>query len=186
MSRSRKTQMKSIVWLGAALFALVVAARASAQITIQIGTPQVPGFSNYYPWFNDVPQYQGDQTFRWFLANHPNIARQLARNPGLLYNANWRRQYPQLEQYFANHPYVWQALNNEYWSTGPAETQWGDYDDEHQWRDAYWWHQNDPDWFYDNHPDWVSLDPRWRDRDGDYDQQHVWHYGQWWYQKDPG
>lgn len=178
--------MKSIVWLGAALFALAIAAPAPAQVTIQIGTPQVPGFSNYYPWFNDVPQYQGDQTFRWFLANHPNIAEALSRNPSLLYDANWRSQYPGLEQYLASHPYEWQALNDEYWSTGPAETPWGDYDDEHQWRDAYWWHQNNPDWFYDNHPDWVSLDPRWRDRDGDYDQQHVWHYGQWWYQKDPG
>lgn len=88
MSRSRTTQIKSIVWLGAALFTLVIADPASAQVTIQIGTPQVPGFSNYYPWFNDVPQYQGDQTFRWFLANHPNVARELARNPGLLYNAN--------------------------------------------------------------------------------------------------
>ncbi|MGC2756953.1 MAG: hypothetical protein WA217_10470, partial [Candidatus Binatus sp.] len=39
--------MKSIVWLGAALFTLVIAAPASAQVTIQIGTPQVPGFSNY-------------------------------------------------------------------------------------------------------------------------------------------
>jgi hypothetical protein len=185
MSRSRIKAMKSILWLGAVLFALDVAAPAPAQVTIQFGEPQVPGFSNYYPWFNDVPQYQGDQTFRWFLAYHPNIARALARNPRLLYDANWRSQFPALEQYLANHPYEWQALNNEYWSTGPAETQWGDYDDQHQWRDAYWWHQNNPDWFYSNHPDWVSLDSRWRDRDGDYDQQHQWHYGQWWYQQDP-
>ncbi len=185
MSRSRIKQTKSILWFGAALFALAIATSASAQVTIQFGGPQVPGFSNYYPWFNDVPQYQADQSFRWFLANHPNVARELARNPGLLYNANWRRQHPQLEQYLASHPYVWQALNNEYWATGPAETQWGDYDDQHQWRDAYWWHQNNPDWFYNNHQDWASLNPRWRDRDGDYDQQHVWHYGQWWYQQDP-
>jgi len=185
MSRSRIKQIKSIMWFGAVLFALAIAAPAAAQVTIQFGGPQVPGFSNYYPWFNDVPQYRGDQTFRWFLANHPNIARELARNPGLLYNANWRRQHPQLQQYLANHPYVWQALNNEYWCTGPADTQWGDYDDQHQWRDAYWWHQNNPDWFYNNHEDWVSLNPRWRDHDGDYDQQHVWHYGQWWYRQDP-
>ena len=82
MSRSRKIQMKSIVWLGAALFTLVIAAPAPAQVTIQIGAPQVPGFSNYYPWFNDVPQYQGDQTFRWFLANHPNIARRTCTESG--------------------------------------------------------------------------------------------------------
>jgi hypothetical protein len=181
MSRSRLKQLRSIMWVGAVLFAVMIAARADAQYSM----PQVPGFSNYYPWFNDVPQYRGNQSFRWFLANHPNIARTLSRNPGLLYNASWRRQHPELEQYLSNHPYVWQALNNQYWCTGPAETQWGDYDNQHQWRDAYWWHQNSPDQFYNNHPNWASLNSRWRDHDGAYDQQHVWHYGQWWYNKDP-
>jgi hypothetical protein len=45
------------MWFGAIVFALAISAPASAQITIQFGGPQVPGFSNYYPWFNDVPQY---------------------------------------------------------------------------------------------------------------------------------
>jgi hypothetical protein len=54
----------------AMVFALAIATPASAQITIQFGGPQVPGFSNNYPWFNDVPQYQGDQSFRYFLAYH--------------------------------------------------------------------------------------------------------------------
>ena len=48
----------------AAAMVLALTAPASAQVTIQIGGPEVPGFSNYYPWFNDVPQYQGDQSFR--------------------------------------------------------------------------------------------------------------------------
>ena len=147
--------------------------------------PRVDGFSNNYPWFNPVPQYQGDQTFRWFMANHPGIARTLSRHPGLLYNANWRSQYPALEQYLENHPYEWQALNDRYWSDGPAETQWGDYDDG-QWRDAYWWHQNNPNSFYDNHVNWASLDSRWLSQDGAYDNQRQWHYGEWWYNQNPG
>jgi len=172
-------------WCVAILLALALAAPVRAQITIVVQEPPVPGFSNSYPWFNEVPQYQGDQSFQWFMANHPDIAGALARDPGLLYNANWRSEFPALEQYLANHPYEWQALNGEYWSEGPAETQWGDYDSEHQWRDAYWWHQNDPNWFYDNHQDWVSLDSRWLAEDGAYDPQHNWHYGEWWYNQNP-
>jgi len=169
------------VWLGACLLALILASSAHAQLLM----PQVPGFSSDYPWFNNVSQYQGDQSFRYFLANHPNIAQALARNPRLLYDANWRSQFPALEQYLANHPYEWQALNARNWAEGPAETPWGGYDSQHQWRDAYWWHQNDPSWFYDNHQDWASLDSRWRSQDGAYDNQHQWHYGEWWYNQDP-
>jgi len=143
--------------------------------------PQVPGFSNNYPWFNEVTQYQGNQSFQWFLANHPNIAETLARSPGLLYDANWRSRFRSLQQYLANHPYEWEELNGENWAEGPAQTQWGAYDDQHQWRDAYWWHQNNPNSFYDNHQDWASLDSRWLDEDGAYDQQRRWHYGEWWY-----
>jgi hypothetical protein len=165
-------------------FAVAIAAPALAQVTVVSGGPQVPGFSNNYPWFNDVPQYQGNQSFRWFLANHPNIAEALAQRPGLLYNAGWRSQFPALEQYLANHPYEWQALNGEYWSAGPAETQWGAYDNG-QWRDAYWWHQNNPGWFYDNHASWASLDSRWLGEDGAYGPQHQWHYGEWWYNRNP-
>jgi hypothetical protein len=41
MSRSRVSQIKSVMWFGAILFALAICAPASAQITIQIGGPQV-------------------------------------------------------------------------------------------------------------------------------------------------
>jgi hypothetical protein len=176
-----------LAWLGATLLALAMAAPASAQVqvTIQFGRPQARGFSNNYPWFNDVPQYQGNQTFQYFLAYHPDIAQALALNPGLLYDASWRSEYPDLEQYLNTHPYEWQALNNANWSTGPAETQWGYYDNQHQWRDAYWWHENDANWFYDSHQDWASLDSRWLIQDGAYDQQNQWHYGEWWYNQNP-
>jgi hypothetical protein len=175
------SRIKSLTWFGAILFTLAIAAPVRAQFSM----PQVPGFSKNYPWFNEVPQYQGSQSFQYFLAYHPNIARALSRNPGLLYDANWRSQVPALQQYLANHPNEWQQLNGQNWSEGPAETQWGDYDDQHQWHDAYWWHRNNPDRFYDVHQNWTSLDSRWRDQDGAYDRQRQWHYGEWWYNQDP-
>jgi len=64
------TIAKSLTWCGAILLALATAAPTMTQLAI----PSIPGFSNNYPWFNEVPQYQGDQSFQWFLANHPNIS----------------------------------------------------------------------------------------------------------------
>jgi hypothetical protein len=171
----------SFTWCAGFLLLLGLAAPAMAEFSM----PEVPGFSNNYPWFNEVSQYRGNQSFQWFLANHPNIASTLARNPGLLYNANSRSQFPALEQYLEHHPYEWQSLNAQNWAEGPAETRWGDYDDQHQWRDAYWWHRNNPNSFYDHHQDWASLDSRWLNEDGAYDGQRRWHYGEWWYNQNP-
>ena len=61
----------------------------------------------------------------------------------------------------------------------------GDYDNDNNWHDAYWWHQNNPDFFYANHPNWISWYPDWLNTDGAYDAQHNWHYGQWWYNQNP-
>ena len=173
--------IKTLVWLGAVAAAFAIAGQARADFAM----PEVPGFSNNYPWFNSVSQYPGDQSFQYFLAYHPNVAQALARNPSLLYNARWRYQFPALEQYLANHPDEWQALSGQDWAEGSPETQWGGYDQAHHWRDAYWWHANDPNWFYDNHQDWTSLDSRWLTQDGAYDAQHQWHYGEWWYNQNP-
>jgi hypothetical protein len=174
-------KIKSLTRLGAILIAFVITAPAGAEFWIA----QVPGFSNNYPWFNNVPLYRGEESFQYFLACHAKIAQALSHNPGLLYNNKWRSQVPALQRYLANHPNEWQELNGKNWAEGPTETQWGDYDNQHQWRDAYWWHRNDPDRFYDNHQEWVSLDSRWRDQDGAYDQQRQWHYGEWWYNRNP-
>lgn len=174
-------KITTFTWFGAVLAILAIALPAHADFAM----PEVPGFSNNYPWFNNVSQYPGNQSFQYFLAYHPNIAQALARNPSLLYDANWRYQFPALEQYLASHPYEWQALSGEDWAEGLPETPWGGYDQEHQWRDAYWWHANDPNWFYDNHQAWASLDARWLTEDGAYDAQHQWHYGEWWYNQNP-
>jgi hypothetical protein len=169
-------------WLtscGAILLTFGIAAPAMTELSM----PQVPGFSNNYPWFNEVIQHQGDQSFQWFLLHCPNIAETLAR-PELLYDANWRSRFPSLQQYLANHPYEWQELNGENWAEGPIQTQWGAYDGQHRWRDAHSWHRDNPNWFYDNR-DWASLDSHWLNEDGAYDQQHRWHNGEWWYKQNP-
>jgi hypothetical protein len=114
-----KPKIKALTWCGTILLTFAIAAPVMA-----FSMPEVPGFSNNYPWFNEVPQDRGSRSFQWFLANHPNIAETLARHPGLLYNADWRSQVPALEQYLEDHPYEWQELNEDDWAEGPAETQW--------------------------------------------------------------
>ena len=114
-SRFRPTQL---AWLGATLLALAMAAPVStqAQVVVQFGRPQARGFSNNYPWFNNVPQYSESQSFQYFLAYHPDIAQALSINPGLLYNAAWRSENPDLEQYLNTHPTNGRRLTMQ---TGP-------------------------------------------------------------------
>jgi hypothetical protein len=91
---------------GSILLALAISVPARAQVTILFQESAVPGFSNNYPSFNDFPQYQGDQSFQWFIANHPDIAGALGtRSRTVVYGANWRLQVRALEQYLASHPY---------------------------------------------------------------------------------
>jgi hypothetical protein len=88
----------------------------------------------------------------------------------MIYDENWRMQHPQLQAFMQANPNVWTWLE-----------QWGEYDTQNQWHDAYWWHQNNRQWFYSNHLEWVALDPRWRDQAGAYDNQHAWHDAYWWH-----
>lgn len=32
----------------------------------------------------------------------------------------------------------------------------GDYDDQHVWRDRYWWVSNRHAWVHEHHPDWIE------------------------------
>src|ERR1017187_3496242 len=43
----------------------------------------------------------------------------------------------------------------------PGEQHFGDYDDGHVWRDAQWWHGNNPEWMYSNHPEWAQPYGGW-------------------------
>jgi hypothetical protein len=84
-----------------------------------------PDSSNNQTRFNAVPQYQERCSFDWFLANRDqNIAEMKVRNPGLLYEGNWRSQVPALQPYLAKHLYEWQTLDGQksvQGANGPGE-----------------------------------------------------------------
>jgi len=42
-----------------------------------------------------------------------------------------------------------------------AQPRFGAYDDGHVWRDAGWWHTNNPQWMYAYHPEWVVERRDW-------------------------
>jgi hypothetical protein len=99
---------KSLTWSGVILFGLAVAARTMAEVS----TPRVSDSSNNHARFSAVPQYQEKRSLDWFLANRdPNIAEMKVRNPGLLYEGNWRSQVPALQPYVAQDLYEWQELD---------------------------------------------------------------------------
>ena len=125
-----------------------------------------------------------DQRFSEFLANHPNIAAQLAADPALLYNPNYIAAHPRLAAFLETHPNVWRALTGGYAGTVPVDygNAWGDYDNSRVWHDYYWWHQYHPDWFWMHHPEWAANEPSWRAYDGDWDENHQWHDRNWWAQ----
>ena len=52
---------------------------------------------------------------------------------------------------------------------------WGAYDEDHNWRDAAWWYQTQPDWTRSHHPEW------W----GDFDSDRQWEPAWWWWRHDP-
>ncbi|MDO8433769.1 MAG: hypothetical protein Q7S58_15310 [Candidatus Binatus sp.] len=129
-------------------------------------------------------KYYSDR-FRQFLSNHREIARDISENPSLLYNPVYLDAHPRLQEFLAQNRSVWQwgSLGTEYARVpdnyGDA---WGDYDENRQWHDYYWWHQNRPDWFWSHHPEWAANEPAWRDYDGDFDETRQWHDRNWWAQ----
>ena len=99
---------KSLTWSGVILFGLAVTAPAMAEVSM----PRVSDSSNHRTRFNAVPQHQEKRSSGWFLASRdPNIAEMKVRNPGLLYEGNWRSQVPALQPYLAQHFYEWQELD---------------------------------------------------------------------------
>ena len=105
--------------------------------------------------------------YQQFLDTHPDIRADLQRNPSLVSNPGYLSRHQGLAQWMNQHPYM------------RNEVRWGDYDSNHQWHDADWWHRNNPDWMYDHHPEWANANPAWRN-DGDWDDQHRWHDRDWW------
>lgn len=152
-----------------AIFALAIAAPAFAQYSDASAYPA--GYPANYPWFNNNDAQS--RSFQRFLASDPQDARDLAANPQMIYDRNWRMRHPRLEYYLQNHLDVWN------WLAGFGAPY------QNQWHDAYWWHQNQRDMFWQNYPQWGAFDPAWQNQDGAYNQQQGWHYGEWWYGQNP-
>lgn len=163
---------------------------AAAELQANPGQMYDPAWQAKHPHFqdwiknhpNDWTALRGqgsglyDEKFNTFLGNHPEIASDLRANPSLLYDPAFRKKHHLLNEYLGNHPNVWANLKQErYQGRG-----WGDWDDKHQWRDADWWRDHDPNWAKKHHPDWYSD---WQ-KDGDWDDHHQWHSRSWWEQHD--
>jgi hypothetical protein len=122
--------------------------------------PEFQQYINSNPgWWNSMvangSQYY-DARFVKFLKNHPAIARDLQRNPNLIYDPVYRAQHPELQQFLANHKNVWRSIKNQKYTYTPSGG-WGAYNDQKQWRNFNWWAEN-----------------------GDWDQQNKWHDRDWW------
>ena len=185
-----------------ALLALALATPAVIAQSIQI-----PGFPANFPWFTNVPQAQ---TFEQFLANHPDDRRELADNPGLLYDPNWRAQHQQLQYFLQTHLDVWAGLKsqgagiydspfNQFLRNQPRIA--ADLRDNPEllydpnYRDAH----SALDQYLTNHPRvWANLNTQRNSGGteqsqfgstaqpetgyGAYDSQHQWHDADWWHQ----
>jgi hypothetical protein len=144
---------------------------------------QHPEFQRYIQnnpgWWNSMvmngSQYYGAR-FNRFLKNHPQIARDLRRNPNLIYDPNYRAQHPDLKNFLANHKDIWASIKNQRyvyspsggWGAYNSQSQWrnfnwwsenGDWDDNHNWHDRDWWEKNNRTWVEKNHPNWFAKQP---------------------------
>jgi hypothetical protein len=186
---------RTVVIVIGAILVLATAAPAMAQIQITI-----PGFRNDFPWFTNVPQAQ---TFEQFLANHPDDERELAQNPGLLYDPNWRAQHRELQYFLQTHPDVWEGLKAQ--GAGIYDTRFSQFLNNHP--DVASDLRDDPELLYDpryreNHPELVQFlanHPRvWANLNaqretagpapgelGAYDDVHQWHDAGWWWANNP-
>jgi hypothetical protein len=55
-----------------------------------------------------------------------------------------------------------------------AQPGFGAYDEGQVWRDADWWHTNNPEWMYSNHPEWVVERRDWWWYDHQYHPDWFW------------
>jgi hypothetical protein len=151
--------------------------------------PELQQYIQSNPGFWNGMRTQGsnyyNERFNKFLSKHPGVARDLRGNPELIYDPRYRAEHPELQQFLAGHPQIWQEIKYAPFATRGMPSGYGAYDNNRVWRDADWWHQNDRAWFWKNHPEWAANHQDWRDSDGDYDDSHVWHDRDWWADKHP-
>jgi len=116
------------------------------------------------PAFAQAPAPQTETMLQDYIRTHPEVQ----RDPALFNNPAYLSQHPGLARFLQNHPYA--ELQTE---------RMGAYDQNHQWRNADWWHNNDPNWVEAHHPEWNKSHPAWAN-DGAYDDAHQWHKSEWW------
>lgn len=120
-------------------------------------------------------------SFNSFLNNHPNVAEQLRRDPGLIDSKAYLDEHPELHNYLNNHSQLRQAIQMHPGaftrdSAGRYTYGWGRYGSNwnrqaweeshnygywdpqtHQWHDRYWWEHNRADWVREHHPQWAAA-----------------------------
>jgi hypothetical protein len=94
-----------------------------------------------------------------FLNDHPDVAAKVRSDPSLLYSKQFRHEHPDLQTFMQNHPETYTRLEQHGVYSGGHGA--GAYDQNHQWRSANWWHQNNPNWANQNHPEWAQSHPEW-------------------------
>jgi hypothetical protein len=114
------------------------------------------------------------QTAQQDLEQYINSNPELRADPNLINNPRYLAAHPQLQHFLETHPNVDRARYRD-----------GAFDNDHQWRDADWWHQNDPNWVAEHHPDWNQQHPQWANAEehhgyGAYDEKHKWRAREWW------
>lgn len=130
--------------------------------------------------------------FNYFLNSHPQVAQQLRRNPGLVDNAAYLAQHPELHSFLADHDQLRRAIQthpgefmysggrysygwgrggwNPAWNHEPNREEWerlhnyGYVDPaDHRWHDRDWWEHNRADWVRDHHPNWEAAKAEYKE-----------------------
>jgi hypothetical protein len=128
-----------------------------------------------------------DPGFSGFLAHHPGVSRDLASNPELLYDPRFRAAHPELQAWLAGHPSMWRSMKYQGLAApvapmapvyGRYPAGYGDWDENHVWRDPDWWEDHHPEWVRKHHPEWAE----WRAKhEGQFEhheaqaEKHAWH-----------
>ncbi len=119
-----------------------------------------------------------DPGFNTFLAHHPGVSRDLAANPELLYDPRFRAAHPELQAWLGGHPSAWRSLKYQAAAApvapvyGRYPAGYGDWDEEHVWRDPDWWQDHHPDWVRKHHPEWAE----WRDKHWQHHEEQLEHH----------
>jgi hypothetical protein len=87
-----------------------------------------------------------EQKLQNWMAKDPR----LEANPGLMNDPTYLKNHPNFALWLQQHPAAHRQVEGM-----------GAYDNNHQWHNNNWWHQNNPNWVAQNHPEWNTNHPEW-------------------------